>query len=55
MKNCINCPERHTACHDTCEDYKKFKIERENANKKEREFMQNRDWDGNLRFQMKRG
>jgi len=53
MISCLNCKQRHLGCHDYCEDYQKFKKERENANKKEREFMQNWGWDGNLRFKMK--
>ena len=24
---CMNCPDRHEACHDSCKKYKDFKIE----------------------------
>ena len=31
---CKDCTKRHRACHDTCEDYKKFKEEIAAQNKK---------------------
>ena len=55
MNKCINCSERKLTCHDTCEDYRKFKKEREIANQRYKSFMDGLGWDGNLRFQMKRG
>lgn len=29
---CKDCPDRHTACHDTCEKYKAFRAYREKLN-----------------------
>ncbi len=26
---CLNCPERHIGCHDSCGEYQIFKAERE--------------------------
>lgn len=29
MSPCLDCPERHQACHDECEAYQEYKRERE--------------------------
>ena len=43
---CKDCLKRYLGCHDSCEDYKKFKEKRLIANKKEREFKGNSaGWD----------
>ena len=33
MPPCKDCPDRHPACHDRCEKYKAFAVERAKSNK----------------------
>lgn len=38
---CKDCPNRHEVCHDSCERYQAFKQEREEINRKRREYLIN--------------
>ena len=49
MNNCVNCEKRYLGCHDNCDKYKNFKIERELANNKAREMNSSIGWDGYLK------
>ena len=48
IRDCSPCKtctdERHTACHDTCEKYKRWSDKVEQANKNRREYAQKRDF-----------
>jgi len=58
MKSCLNCKERHPACHDNCDDYKKLKYEREVIKTNYKQYMDIIGFDSsfkNRRFEMKRG
>ena len=39
---CKGCADRHTACHDHCEKYAKWKVEVQKANAAEREYKRQR-------------
>jgi hypothetical protein len=47
-ENCLNCRERHPACHDSCSTYKEFKKKRDEINVKRRRYMDGRGYDGCL-------
>ena len=40
---CKDCTERHTACHDKCENYKAWKVMLEDLNKERRKYAK-RPW-----------
>lgn len=35
--SCYNCTKRHIACHDSCEEYKQYKLEKERLSKAKEE------------------
>jgi hypothetical protein len=42
MPPCKDCPERHTACHDTCERYKEWKQRIDEQKKAKKEYDRSR-------------
>lgn len=49
MRNsCLDCDERHPACHDSCNVYREFKKHRAEINEKHRQFMDGHGYDGCL-------
>lgn len=47
-KYCLNCSDRKLYCHVKCEKYSMMKQEREQINKKQREYMDGYGYDGCL-------
>ena len=47
-KYCLNCSDRRLYCHDKCEKYAMMKQEREQINKKHRQYLDGLGYDGCL-------
>ena len=54
MNTCLNCNDRKPFCHDNCEKYLNSKKQREEMNKRYRQFMDGRGYDSCLAFNFKR-
>lgn len=52
--SCKDCKKRYPGCHDSCEEYKQFKRQCEEVNKKYREVNNSTEWNGYTKAMKKR-
>jgi hypothetical protein len=54
IDTCLNCKDRKPFCHDSCEKYLNAKKKLEEANKRQRQFLDGYGYDGCLAFRVRK-